>query len=44
MNEHTLTKLALIWIFAATFTLFIISELSTAQLISDPIENHFRKK
>ena len=44
MNESTLTKLALIWIFSATFTLFIIAEVSTAQPITDSIENHFGKE
>ena len=44
MKESTLTKLALIWIFAATFALFLIAEFSTAEPINDSIENHFGKE
>ncbi len=44
MNETTLTKLALVWIFVATFVLFIVAEVSVAQPINDSIENHFGKE
>ena len=41
MNETTLTKLSLIWIFLGIFTMFIAAEFSTAPQINDSIENHF---
>lgn len=41
MNETTITKLSLIWIFLGIFTMFIAAEFSTAPQINDSIENHF---